>query len=900
MNFRTILYTGFGMVIFTMVIVMVIFINTLNHQTHQMNEIVNDRYSKIDISNQIKNEIGELSLGVSSYARLNYKDNKKIQSIRQSFRTIDGSLRDLESKLYLEEAKNQLTILEDHYFLYRANVEEILAFDFSTSYGVSPSLLSAVDEIQQDLVLDLETLIEFQEEEMNNTLSNAEQSNDKVLQNIIITLIVSAILALLMAYIVVRSVTKRLRKIKNVMGTLLDDNHGYQKLEVSSNDEIGDITRAYNEMATTLERQDQLEAQYKEEIENQNWLQSSIAELSLLVQGINDLQTSGNQYVQKLTNFVDASCSVLYLLEKDEDQNEYLKRYATYAFSDSFSDSSLTKIASDRISLGEGIVGQAAQSKQAILMNDLPNDYLHISSGLGITQPTSIMVLPIVTDGELIGVMEIATLKEISPLQKMLLKQACEVLGVTINRIQRHQQVELLLKESQVLNEELQSQSEELQLQQEELRTMNDELEAQNKSSEMKTKELEEIKESLEQRTKEVVNSSKYKSEFMANMSHELRTPLNSLLILAQILSQNKEGNLTQTQLEYSNTIYSSGNDLLQLIDSILDLSKIESGKMDVIEGEVSISELFTQLERQFLPMAKQKGLDLTFNKDKELPDMIFTDEQKINQILKNLLSNALKFTEKGNVRLQVTKTEKEGLEYATFSVIDTGIGIPSDQLPFMFDAFRQADGTTSRKYGGTGLGLSISKELAELLKGYIQGTSATGNGSTFSLYIPLGKKQSLLELDDLRSEEAVTAIEHESAYFEVAATNELEPFKGKKVLVVDDDMRNIFALTSSLEAAGMTVTFAENGQEAIDLLHDEHTVDIILMDIMMPTMDGYEAMRIIRSMDKYKELPIVALTAKAMKDDRQKCIDAGASDYISKPVNLEQLFSIIRVWLHH
>jgi two-component system chemotaxis sensor kinase CheA len=896
MNFRTILYTGFGMVIFMMVIVMVIFINTLNLQTHQMNELVNDRYSKIDISNQMKNEIGELSLSVASYARSNYKDNKKIQAIRQSFRTIDGSLRDLESKLHLEEAKDQLTVMEDHYFLYSANVEEIIAFDFSTSYGVSPSLLSAVDEIQQDLVFDLETLIEIQEEEMNNTLAEAEESNEKVLQNIVITLIVCLIFALIMAYMVVRSVTKRLRKIKNVMGTLLDDNYGYLKLEVISNDEIGDITKAYNEMATTLERQDKLEAQYKEEIENQNWLQSSIAELSLLVQGINDLKQSGDQYIQKLSSFVGASCSVLYLLEKDEDQNEYLKRYATYAFSDS----SLTKIASDKIKLGESIVGQCAQTRQPLLITDLPNDYLHISSGLGNTEPTSIMVLPIVTEGELLGVIEVATLKEISSLQQLLLKQACEVLGITINRIQRHQQVELLLKESQVLNEELQAQSEELQLQQEELRTMNDELEAQNKSSELKTKELEDIKESLEQKTKEVVISSKYKSEFMANMSHELRTPLNSLLILAQILSQNKEGNLTQTQLEYSNTIYSSGNDLLQLIDSILDLSKIESGKMDLFEGDVSICEIFTQLEHQFLPISKQKGLDLTFQKDTDVPDVLLTDEQKLNQILKNLLSNALKFTEQGKVHLQVTKTEKAGIEYATFSVADTGIGIPSDQLPFMFDAFRQADGTTSRKYGGTGLGLSISKELAELLDGYILGSSTIGEGSTFTLYIPLGNNQNQLDVKDLELEEPTTSIENESAFSEVAATNEQESFKGRKVLVVDDDMRNIFALTSSLEGAGMNVIFAENGQEAIDLLHEENSVDIILMDIMMPTLDGYEAMKIIRKMEKYKDLPIVALTAKAMKDDRQKCIDAGASDYISKPVNLEQLFSIIRVWLHH
>jgi two-component system chemotaxis sensor kinase CheA len=879
-----------------MVIVMVIFINTLNHQTHQMNELVNDRYSKIDTSNQIKNEIGELSIGVASYARSNYKDNQKIQEIKQSFRSIDGALRDLESTLSLDAAKDQLNVLEDDYFLYRANVEEILAFDFSSSYGVSHSLLNEVDEIQQNLILDLETLIQIQEEEMNNTLINAKESNDKVLQNIIITLIVSIIFALIMAYMVVRSVTKRLRKIKNVMGTLLDDNYGYLKLEVTSNDEIGDITRAYNEMATTLERQDKLEAQYKEEIESQNWLQSSIAELSLLVQGINDLKQSGDKYIRMLSSFVGASCSVLYLAKKDDDQNEYLEKYTTYAFTES----TLTNIATDTIKLGEGIVGQCAQTRETLLINDLPTNYLHISSGLGKTEPTSIIVIPIVTEGELHGVIEIASLKEISSLHQVFLKQACEVLGITINRIQRHQQVELLLKESQVLNEELQAQSEELQLQQEELRTMNDELEAQNKSSEMKTKELEDIKESLEQKTKEVVISSKYKSEFMANMSHELRTPLNSLLILAQILTQNKDGNLTQTQLEYSKTIYSSGNDLLQLIDSILDLSKIESGKMDIFEGEVSICELFTLLERQFLPMAKHKGIDLTFKKDTDFPDIIFTDEQKVSQILRNLLSNALKFTEQGNVHLQVTKTEKEGIQFATFSVTDTGIGIPSDQLPFMFDAFRQADGTTSRKYGGTGLGLSISKELAELLNGYILGSSTSGEGSTFTLYIPIGKKQILLETNKLELKEPITSILNESGFSEVAATKEKQRLKGKKVLVVDDDMRNIFALTSSLEGAGMNVIFAENGQEAIDLLHDEHSVDIILMDIMMPTMDGYEAMKNIRKIDKYKKLPIVALTAKAMKDDRQKCIDAGASDYISKPVNLEQLFSIIRVWLHH
>ncbi|HZG72223.1 MAG TPA: response regulator, partial [Chondromyces sp.] len=599
---------------------------------------------------------------------------------------------------------------------------------------------------------------------------------------------------------------------------------------------------------------------------------------------------------------------------------------------------------------------------------------------------------------------------------------------------------------------------EKLQMQQEELEQTNMDLEEkarileeQNKKFERTNAEVEKARAELEVKAEQLALSSKYKSEFLANMSHELRTPLNSLLILSKLLSDNQDGNLTPKQVEYSKTIYSSGNDLLLLINDILDLAKIESGKMDVNPSNIKFTDIVDFVENNFRPIADQKNLRFNILLKEGLPHFLYSDEVRLQQVLKNLLSNAFKFTNQGGVTLEISAYKQlSNRTIIAFSVIDTGIGISKEKQAFIFEAFQQADGTTSRKYGGTGLGLSISKEIAALLGGEIVVESTEGIGSTFTFYLgdyehkeneshvtaenevavsiektepvledseslPLKnekpatesshikkllivdddtrQRNSLMELigdmdivikavstgrdaieelkvnrfdcmildlglSDTSGFELLEAIKENDEYDEVKVfvytgrdltlkeeiqlskyahtiiiknehspqrlkaelelylkehsnwielyegssyeeVNQVSGLSGKKVLLVDDDVRNVFALSSILELNGMEVLFAENGFESINMLQENHDIDLVLMDIMMPEMNGYEAIEKIRENPQFHNLPIIALTAKAMKEDREKCLAVGASDYIVKPIEPEQLISLIKVWLY-
>ena len=406
-------------------------------------------------------------------------------------------------------------------------------------------------------------------------------------------------------------------------------------------------------------------------------------------------------------------------------------------------------------------------------------------------------------------------------------------------------------------------------------------------------------------------------------MSHELRTPLNSILILSQMLMENNpEMDMSQVR-EYSNVVFTSGKDLLRLIDDILDLSKIEAGKIEILTDEVNVTEIPQMMKNMFNPVAAQKNLVFEVQTEADVPPVIMTDGKRLQQILKNLLSNAFKFTEQGSVtvRIALADTEKvEGLLYLreevpvlAISVTDTGIGIPLDKQEIIFDAFQQVDGTTNRQYGGTGLGLSICREFINLLGGAIEVQSEPHKGSTFTIYVP-----SLLEpldhdqVDVLASAEVAASaselkreIEDQEEEVESPLVEAIEDrcpdeqlFKGKKMLLVEDDGRNVLALVTALERKGIKVQVAENGQRAIEILQERSDFDLIFMDIMMPVMGGYEAMKAIRNDLGMHCIPIIALTAKAMKGERDKCMEAGASDYIMKPLNIDQLFSLMRVWL--
>jgi signal transduction histidine kinase/ActR/RegA family two-component response regulator len=600
-----------------------------------------------------------------------------------------------------------------------------------------------------------------------------------------------------------------------------------------------------------------------------------------------------------------------------------------------------------KIGFGEGLVGQCAFEKKRIVLNNAPSDYIRIGSALGSGAPTNIIILPVLFEGQVKAVIEIASFSSFSEIHQTFLDQLTESIGVVLHTISANMQTEYLLHQSQSLTAELQAQQEELKKtndrleqqalnlqksesllkgKQEELRAANDQLQEkarqlseQMHQVEFKNREIEQARSALEEKAEQLSLSSRYKSEFLANMSHELRTPLNSLLILARLLSDNVGGNLTPKQVEFARTIHSSGAELLALINDILDLAKIESGTVTLNIAPEPFTDLCDYVERTFRQVATDKALELNVSVDDELPASIETDNKRVQQIVTNLLSNAFKFTAKGSVSLRIGKAASgwslghpvldsaEGV--VGFSVLDTGIGIPANKQRLIFEAFQQADGTTSREYGGTGLGLSISRELARLLGGEIRVASVPGQGSTFTLYLPLNyrpaESQQLSDTPGRRRNDAALAHvdldqvpepdRSQAAGGEpMSAVPAAAGLAGRKVLVVDDDIRNVFALTSALETHGMRVMHAESGKEGIDALKHNGDVDIVLMDVMMPGLDGFDTIRIVRQLEGYRDLPIIAVTAKAMMGDREKCLEAGATDYVAKPVNMDLLLATL------
>jgi HAMP domain-containing protein/signal transduction histidine kinase/CheY-like chemotaxis protein len=956
------------------------------------------------------------------------------------------------------------------------------------------------------------------------------------------------------------TLTTQLRAMADV-ATAVTEGDLTRQIAVEAQGEVAELKDRVNEMIANLRDTTKQNAE-------QDWLKTNLARISGAMQGQRDLQAVSQLLVSEISPLVGAQHGAFFLAVHDDEARPQLRLVASYGRRRS-------KRAAEEFSFGEGLPGQAAVEMKSILVTSAPPGYVKVTSGLGEAQPVNLMVLPILFEGQVLAVIELASLQPFSEVNLTFLDQLTETIGVVLSTIIANGRTEELLADQRRLTQELQSRSHELQAQQEELRKTNEELEekatllsAQNRDIEIKNAEIERGREALEERARQLALSSKYKSEFLANMSHELRTPLNSLLILSKLLTDNPHGNLNEEQVEFARTINSAGSDLLHLISDILDLSKVEAGKMDLDPATVEVGAVLDAVERSFRPVAEERGLALQLELAQGAPVELFTDEQRLLQVLRNLLSNAMKFTEKGFVRLAVeptASTDADGRPYAVaFRITDSGIGIAEDKLRLIFEAFQQADGTTSRRYGGTGLGLSISREIAHLLGGEIQVESGAGEGSTFTLLLPaayaapvpavgepaptaaqrredpaavlvggngaatipvddraaiqldddvllvaaadpdaavaaldqvralgckgivavgaataqslaaehvpagivaygsdlLGRfkhdprtrhvpvlavgeeaerhkallagaaaftapdaldaglaelreqldratKRVLVVEDDDRerdavarliggedvevtavatSEEAVTAmsggafdcivldlklpratgfqlLEHIRSSDELrdvpviihtgkaltqrdearlrrfaqtivvkdarsperllaetslhlhrrpaalapegrrmlADLEETESaLAGKRVLIVDDDVRNVFALASALEAHGMEVRFAENGREGLQSLQADPVVDLVLMDIMMPEMDGYETMHAIREVPELASLPVIALTAKAMQGDRDKAIAAGASDYITKPVDIDQLTALMRVWLHH
>ena len=655
------------------------------------------------------------------------------------------------------------------------------------------------------------------------------------------------------------NLTTQIRAIAEVSTAVTRGDLG-QKITVEAQGEVAALKDNLNQMIGNLK--DTTDKNHE-----QDWLKTNLAKFASMMQGQRSITSVAQMIMSELTPLIDAQQGTFFIMDSEK-QEPILSMIASYAYTE-------RKNFNNHYKLRESLVGQCAFEKKKILLAKAPSDYIYVASSLGEAKPMNIIVLPILFEGEVKAVIELASIHPFSQNYLNFLDQLMTSIGVVLNMIASTMRTEELLQELKKSNSELEAQAKEL--------------EDKAKLLEVKNQEVELASHSVEEKAEQLSLISKYKSEFLANMSHELRTPLNSLLILSKMLSENKDANMTPEQVKFSQTIYSSGCDLLALINEILDLSKVEAGKMPITPRDVKVPEISEYLEHSFRPVANHKGLGFVIE---AMPDVatqiVNTDVTRVQQILKNLLSNAFKFTEQGKVILKVSSVQRKGERAIAFSVTDTGIGIPKEKQNLIFEAFQQADGTTNRKYGGTGLGLTISRQIAKLLGGSIEVESSPGNGSTFILTLPLKYQGQESSIDTEMTLEPIIPKLPKNA-----------DFSDKKILVIDDDMRNIFAITVILERKGMEVIYADNGKNGIEKLKENPDVDMVLMDIMMPEMGGIEATQEIRKMEQFTNLPIITLTAKAMKGDREKCIEAGATDYITKPVDTDNLLSIMHKWMN-
>jgi signal transduction histidine kinase/HAMP domain-containing protein/ActR/RegA family two-component response regulator len=674
--------------------------------------------------------------------------------------------------------------------------------------------------------------------------------------------------------------------------------------EVTSAVTTGDLTRsisveAQGEVAELKDNINTMVRSLRETTEanqQQGWLQTNLARVAGLMQGQRDLAVVAELIMNELIPLIGGQHGAFFLADASEGQTK-LGLIAGYG---------LNGAASGQVLLGQSLIGQVAKTRKPIVLNEVPAGYVRISSAIGEASPVSVMIVPIVFEDQVLGVIEAGSLWPFTQVHRDFLEQLMETIGVNVNTMIANARTDALLEQSQLLTAELQSRQQELQSSNAELADKAAQLASQNRDIETKNAEIEHARQEIEERALQLDQASRYKSQFLANMSHELRTPLNSLLVLARLLAQNPDGNLTPKQVEYATIVHSSGSDLLRLINDILDLTKVEAGKMDINPERFALAGLVEDLRGVFGPLTEEKQLGFTITTAPGVPAALETDKQRLRQILYNLLSNAVKFTDRGSVELRIDTvgSGQPGApgtgagSWVVFSVTDTGIGISRDNLTTIFSAFQQGDGTTNRRYGGTGLGLAICREVATRLGGEVTVRSELGGGSTFSLHLPLAQ-QGAPHARNAQALVSASALAQTPANqpAPVPEAMQHERLRGHKVLVVDDDPRNAFVLTDVLEMHGMTVVQATDGRKAIAELASGD-IDLVLMDVMMPLMDGYETTRAIRRMPEFARLPVITVTARAMQGDREKSIDAGASDYITKPIDVEELLNCMERWL--
>jgi len=708
----------------------------------------------------------------------------------------------------------------------------------------------------------------------------------------------------------------------------------------------GDLTRsiaveAQGEVAVLKDNINQMIANLRETIQKnteQDWLKTNLAKFTRMLQGQRDLETVSKLILSELAPLVGAQQGVFYLMASlGEDREKLLKLISTYAYRE-------RKHLANQFRLGEGLVGQCAIEKERILLTEVPDNYIKISSGLGEATPLNVVVLPVLFEGQVTAVIELASFRRFSEIHLSFFDQLTESIAIVLNTIAASMRTEELLKQSQSLAEELQTQQNELREtnqrleqqakslkasedllknQQEQLQQTNAELEEkaellalQKQEVERKNLEIEQARWSLEEKAEQLTLSSKYKSQFLANMSHELRTPLNSLLILARMLAEPTDSSMTAKQVEYARTIYSAGTELLELINDILDLAKIESGTMLVEIDSLLFTELSDQVERTFRQVAQDQGLSFTTEFDSTLPQAIYTDSKRLQQVLKNLLSNAFKFTEHGQVTLRVDvvtqgwSPAKETLNRApmvvAFSVSDTGIGIAADRQKVIFEAFQQVDGSTSRKYGGTGLGLSISREIAQLLGGEIRLLSNPGQGSTFTLYLPqtfvgsreVGEQGSrgVTSLQEGRGDKfmapsaLINASLSEEETLQYSAVTSISDDRGdlqpgdRVLLIVEDDIHFAQILLDVARELGFKGIIALRSDTGLAMAR-QFKPDAIMLDIRLPVMDGWTVLDRLKHDPNTRHIPVHTISA---EEGQQRSLQLGAIAYLQKPVTRE------------
>ncbi|HTL88272.1 MAG TPA: CHASE3 domain-containing protein, partial [Leptolyngbya sp.] len=750
----------------------------------------------------------------------------------------------------------------------------------------------------------------------------AKTAAQNTLNSIIFGIPLGFTLLAVLGFLLNRHISKPLTEISRTAEQISDGNLSVELSSLDRQDEVGILTRTFNQMVVSLRNSLQ-------QSDRQTWLQTNIAEFTHLIQGERNLATVSRLMLSYLAPLVGAQYGGFYVLDADQSP-PVLKLQGSYAYPERAQ-------LSNQFHLGEGLIGQCALEKQRLILTDVPSDYIHIRSGLGDASPFTLIVIPVLFEDEAISVIELASFQAFTEGQLTLLDRLAQTIGVVLKAIAADTKTQHLLEESQALTEELQSQQEELyrsnrqlqeqaaeleqselrlQEQQEELKVSNEELQqlneeleekaellaAQKQEVERKNGEIDQAMLALQEKAEQLETSSKYKSEFLANMSHELRTPLNSLLILAKILSDNPDQNLTDKQVDYSRTIYSAGNDLLTLINDILDLAKIESGTISIDIEPLNLNDLQLNLERTFRQIATSKGLAFSIERDPQAPETIFTDSKRLQQILKNLLANAFKFTERGSITVRIGSTTDRNI---CFEVSDTGIGIPSEKQQLIFEAFQQVDGTTSRKYGGTGLGLSISRELAYRLGGSIQLRSQADRGSTFTLYLPQNSSQVQESLPLPQSTMvAAPAVSLPSASQQIPIAppdlpddrDSIQP-DDRVLLIIEDDVSFVKILTDIARQQGFKVLSALRSRSGLALAQ-QFKPRAILLDLHLPDIDGLTVLDRLKHDPALRHIPVHILSS---DDQRQRGLQLGAIAYLQKPVSsddLSQLFGEIRSFI--